>query len=247
MGTIVCGPWMVFKERVTHLRTIWVKIPSTYGGDGFSLQVMSDPFVTPWTVGVTNCRRLVVAHQPPLSMGFPRQEYWNGLLFPSPGDLPDPGIKPTSPALQADSLPLSHQGNPFWYLSVQLLSRVRLLSAPWTAAHQASMSITNSQSLPNSCPLSWWCHPTISYSVIPISSCLQSFPASRSFPKSQFFTSGGQSIGLSASASVLSMNFQDRFPLGLTGLISLQSKGLSRVSSNTTVQKHPFLGAQLSL
>ena len=244
MGTIVCGPWMVFKERVTHLRTIWVKIPSTYGGDGFSLQVMSDPFVTPWTVGVTNCRRLVVVHQPPLSMGFPRQEYWNGLLFPSPGDLPDPGIKPTSPALQADSLPLSHQGNPFWYLSVQLLSRVRLLSAPWTAAHQASMSITNSQSLPNSCPLSWWCHPTISYSVIPISSCLQSFPALRSFPKSQFFTSGGQSIGLSASASVLSMNFQDRFPLGLTGLIPLLSKGLSRVFSNTTVQKHQFFSTQ---
>ena len=93
----------------------------------------------------------MVAHQPPLSMGFPRQTYWNGLLFPSPGDLPDPGIKPTSPALQADSLPLSHQGNPFWHLSVQLLSHVQLLSdmkGAWTAAHQASLSITNSQSLP---------------------------------------------------------------------------------------------------
>ena len=93
----------------------------------------------------------MVAHQPPLSMGFPRQEYWNGLLFASPGHLPDPGIKPTSPALQADSLPLSHQGNPFWHLSVQLLSHVRLLSdmkGAWTAAHQASLSITNSQSLP---------------------------------------------------------------------------------------------------
>ena len=99
----------------------------------------------------------------------------------------------------------------------------------------------------NSCPLSWWCHPTISSSVIPFSSCLQSFPASGSFLKSQFFASGGQSIGASASASVLPMNIQDWFPLGLTGLISLQSKGLSRVFSNTIVQKYQFFGAQLSL
>ena len=97
----------------------------------------------------------------------------------------------------------------------------------------------------NSCPLSQWCHPTILSSVIPFSSCLQSFPASGSFPMSQFFTSGGQSIG--ASASVLSMNIQDWFLLGLTGLISLQSKGLSRVFSNTTVQKHQFFCAQFSL
>ena len=99
----------------------------------------------------------------------------------------------------------------------------------------------------NSYPLSWWCHPTISSSVIPFSSCFQSFPASRSVPMSQFFTSGGQSIGASASASVLPMNIQDRFPLELTSLISLQSKGLSRVFSNTTVQKHQFFSAQLSL
>ena len=99
----------------------------------------------------------------------------------------------------------------------------------------------------NSCPLSWWCHPTISSSVIPISSCLQSFPASGSFPVSQFFTSGGQSIGVSASASVLSKNIQDWFPLGLTGWVSLQSKGLSRVFSNTTVQKHQIFRAQFSL
>ena len=89
----------------------------------------------------------------------------------------------------------------------------------------------------NSCPSRWWCHPTISSSVVPFSSCLQSLPASGPFPKSQFFTSGGWSIGASASASVLSMNIQDWFPLRLTSLISLQSKGLSRVSSNTTVQK----------
>ena len=99
----------------------------------------------------------------------------------------------------------------------------------------------------NSCPLSQWCHPTISSSVIPFSSCLQSFPASGSFPMSQFFASGGQSIGASASASVLPMNIQDWFPLGLTGLISLLFKGLSRVFSSTTVQKHQFFGAQTSL
>ena len=95
----------------------------------------------------------------------------------------------------------------------------------------------------NSCPSSQWCHPIISSSVIPFSSCLQSFPASGSFPVSQFFASDSQSLGASASASVLPMNIQDWFPLWLTGLISLQSKGLSRVFSNTTVQKHQFFGA----
>ena len=96
----------------------------------------------------------------------------------------------------------------------------------------------------NSCPFSWWCHPTISSSAVPFSAHLQSFPTSRSFPMSQFFTSDGQSIG--ASASVLPMNIQNWFNLGLTGLI-LQSKGLSRVFSNTTVQKHQFFDTQLSL
>ena len=100
---------------------------------------------------------------------------------------------------------------------------------------------------PNSCPLSGWCHPTISSSVVPFSSCPQSFPASVSFQMSQPFTTGGQSIGVSASASVLPMNTQDWSPLGWTGLISLQSKGLSRVFSNTAVQKHQFFGTQLSL
>ena len=99
----------------------------------------------------------------------------------------------------------------------------------------------------NSCPSSWWCHPTISSSVVPFFSCLQSFTASGSFPRSQFFASGGQSIGVSASTSVVPMNIQDWFPLGLTGWISLQSKELSRVFSSTIVQKHQFLGAQLSL
>ena len=99
----------------------------------------------------------------------------------------------------------------------------------------------------NSCPSSRWCHPTISSFVIPFSSCLQSFPASGSFPMSQLFASGGQSIGASALASVLPMNIQDWFPLGWTGWISLQSKGLSRVFSTTTVQKHQFFSTQLSL
>ena len=95
----------------------------------------------------------------------------------------------------------------------------------------------------NPCPLSQWCHPTISSSVIPFSSCLQSFPASGSFPMSQLFASGGQSIGVLASTSVLPVNSQDWSPLGWTGWISLQFKGLSRVFSNTTVQKHQFFGS----
>ena len=99
---------------------------------------------------------------------------------------------------------------------------------------------------PNSCPLSRWCHPTIWSSVVPFSSCLQSFPASGSFQMSQIFASGGQSIGVSASTSVFTMNTQDWSPLGETSWISLQSKGLSRVFSNTTVQKHQFFGDQLS-
>ena len=99
----------------------------------------------------------------------------------------------------------------------------------------------------NSCPLSQWCHPTILSSFFPFSSCLQSFPAPGSLQTSQFFTSGGQRIGVSASASVLPMNTQGWSPLEWTGWISLQSKGLSRVFSNTTVQRHQFFGTQLSL
>ena len=110
---------------------------------------------------------------------------------------------------------------------------------PWTAAHQVSLSLSP-RVCSNSRPLCWWCQPTISSSVIHFSSRLQPFPASGSFPVSQFFVSGGQTIGVSASASVLPMNIQDWFPLGLTGLIFLPSKGLSRVLSNTTGQKYQF-------
>ena len=110
---------------------------------------------------------------------------------------------------------------------------------------QASAS-TTPRVHPNPCPLSWWCHLTISSSVVPFSSCLQSFPTSDSFQMSQRFTSGGQNIGVSASTSVFPMNTEDWSPLGWTGWISLQSKGLSRIFSNTTVQNQ-FFGTQLSL
>ena len=121
----------------------------------------------------------------------------------------------------------------WWFIfpvsSVQSLSCVWLFAAPWTAAHQASLTFTISQSLLKLMSIKSVMHPTISSSVLPFSFCFQSFPATGSFMKSQFFASGGQSIEASASASVLPMNIQDWFPLGWTGLISLQSKGLSRV------------------
>ena len=131
--------------------------------------------------------------------------------------------------------------------SVQLLSCVPLFATPWTAAWQASWSITKSQSLLKLMSIESGCHSTILSSVIPFSSYLQSFLALGSFPMSQFFASGGQSLGVSASLSVLPMNIQDWFPLGWTGWISLQSKRLSRVFSNTTVQKHQLFSTQLSL
>ena len=132
------------------------------------------------------------------------------------------------------------------FSSVQPLSCVRLFTTPWTAAHQASWPSPTPGVHSNPCPLSRWCHRPISSSVVPFS-CPQSFPASGSFQMSQLFTSDGQSTGVSASTSVLPMNTQDWSPLGWTGWISLQSKGFSRVFSNTTVQKHQFFGAQLSL
>ena len=121
--------------------------------------------------------------------------------------------------------------------SVQILSLscVWLFVTPWIAACQASLSITNTRAYSDSYPLSWWCHPTISSSVVPFSCHLQSFPMSGSYQRSQFFTSGGQ---ISASVSVLPMNIQDWFPFRWTGWISYLSKGLSWVFSNTTVQKH---------
>jgi len=142
-----------------------------------------------------------------------------------------------------EPLPLS-----IWvFSSIQWLSCVWLFVTPWTAAHQASCPSSTPRVHPNPCPSSQWCHPTISSSVVLFSFYPQSLLASGSFKMSQHFTSGGQSIGASASTSVLPMNTQDWFPLGWTGWISLQSKEFSRVFSNTTVQKHQFFGAQLSL
>ena len=133
------------------------------------------------------------------------------------------------------------------FSSVQLLSWVWLFETHVLQHARLPCSSPAPGAYSNSCPLSWWCHPTISSSVIPFSSHLQSFPASGSFPMSQFFTSGGQNIGVSASALVLPMNIHDWFSLGWSGWISLLFKGLSRVSSNTPVQMHQFFGAQLSL
>ena len=135
----------------------------------------------------------------------------------------------------------------FFSSSIQLLSHVQLFATPWTTAFQASLSITDSQSLLKLMCICQWRHPTISSSVSPFYSRLQPFPASGSFQMSQFFTSGGQSIGTPASASVLQVNIQDWFPLGWTHWISLLSRGFSRVFSNTTVQKHQFFRTQLSL
>ena len=130
--------------------------------------------------------------------------------------------------------------------SVQALSHVRLFPTSWIAARQASLSITTPGVHSDSRPSSQWCHPAISSWVVPFSSCPQSLPASESFPMSQLFTWSGQSTGVSASASFLPKKSQGWSPLEWTGWISLQSKGLSRVFSNTTVQNHQFFSAQPS-
>ena len=132
------------------------------------------------------------------------------------------------------------------YLSVQFSTVAQSCVTPWTAGCQTSCPSPTPRACSNSCPLSQWYYPTISSSVIPFSSCLQSFPASGSFQMSQFFESGGQSYRVSASASVLPMNIQDWLPSGWTGWSSLQFMELSRVFSDTTIQNHQFFGAQLS-
>ena len=192
---------------------------------------MSNSLVTPWTV----------THQAPLSMGLPKQEHWSGLPFSPSGDLCDPGIKLYLLHWQADSLPLSHQGSHEW----DLVQFIRSVMSDSLQLHESQHARPPCPSptpgvYSNSCPLSWWCHPAISSSVIHFSSCPQSLPASGSFPMSQLFIWGGQSTGVSASASVLPMNTQDWSPLVWTGWISLQSKGPSRVFSNPTVQSINF-------
>ena len=132
------------------------------------------------------------------------------------------------------------------FSSVQSLSCVWLFATLWIAAHQASLSITNSRVYSSTCPSSQWCHPATSSSVIPFSFCTQSLPESGYFPMSQLFAWGSQSIGVPSSTTILPKNTQDWSALGWTDWISLQSKGLSRVFSNTTVQKHQFFGTRLS-
>ena len=132
-----------------------------------------------------------------------------------------------------------------FHVVLKLLFPVWLFVTPWTAAHQASLFITTPRACSNSCPSNWWCYLTIS-SYIPTSPFASIFPSIRVFPVSHLFTSGGPSIGVSASTSFLTMYIQDWFPLGWTGLISLQSKGLSRDFSSTTIQKHWFFGTQPS-
>ena len=200
-------------------------------------------FASPWTV----------AHQLPLSMEFSMQEYWSGLPFPIAGDLPDPGIKPVSlasPALAGRFLTKCTTWEAQDYrLSVQFSPSV--VSHPLQPHGLQYAELPCPSPVPgtcsNSCPLSRWCHPPISSSVVPFSSCLQSFTVSGSSSRSHFFSLGGQSIAVSASVLALQMNIQDWSLLGWIGGIALQSKGLSRIFSNTTVQKHQFLSAQLSL
>ena len=218
-------------------------------------QSLSNVFVTLW----------IVACQAPLSMGFSRQEYWSRMPFPSPGDLPNTGIKPVSlvsPALagrffttkplgkselifvvdfflaaylETCSVQFSHSvmSDPLWLHRMQH-TRFR---CPSPTPRASSNSCSNSSVMPSN-------HLIL---CMPFSSCFQSCPASGAFPRSQFFISGGQSIGVSASVSVLPMNIHDWFSLGWTGWVSMQSKGLSRVFSNTTVWKHQFFSTLLSL
>ena len=209
-----------------------------------SVQLLSHVwlFATPWTA----------AQQAPLSMEFTGQQYSSVLPFPSPGDLPDPGIELTSFNIACISMQglyhYHHLGSPHFSNQFTSVAQSCPTLQPQEPQHARPPGPSPTPWVyPNSCPLSHWCHPTISSSVIPFSSCPQSFPAWGSFPMSQLFASGGQSIGVSDSTSVLPMNIQDWSHLGLTGWISLQSKGLSRVFSNTTVQRHQFFSAQLSL
>ena len=185
-----------------------------------------------------------VAHQAPLTMGFSRQEHWSRLPLPTPGDLPNPEIEPNSTGrfftTEVPGKPLLGIST-FKFYSIQFSQfssfiPVQFFVTPWTVACQASLSITNCQSLPKPMSMSQWCHPAMSSSVVPFSSCLQYFPASGSFQVSQLFASGDQIIGVSASTSVLPMNGQDWFPLGWTGWISLLSKTLGSQESSPALR-----------
>ena len=187
--------------------------------------------------------------------GIFHQEYWSGAPLPSPTRVVSYSfLQEIFQAWNTGLLhcswifyQLSHQGNPTMASLLLFSSSVVSDSLRPNELQHTRLPCPSPSpgACSNSCPSSYWCHPTISSSVVPFSSHLQSFPASGSFPMNQFFTSGRQSIA--ASASVLPMNIQDWFPLGWTGLISLLSKGLSRIFSNPTVQEHQFFGTQPSL
>ena len=199
-------------------------------------------FVAPWAV----------AHQAPLSVGFSRQEYWRELPRPPLGDFSDPGIKPvslTSPALAGRFFTTSATWEAWEksFSSVQFSSVAHPCPTPWTAAHQASLSFTNSWSLLKLMSIESVMPSNQSPSVIPFSSHLQSFPASGSFPVSQFFVPGGQSIGVSASASVFPMNIQDWFPLGWTGIDLLAVQGTLKSPPNSQHKSYQFFSVQPSL
>ena len=182
--------------------------------------------VTPWTI----------AYQAPPSLGFSRREYWSGLPLPSPPVIWEANLYEWIDSLASDLWVQFSHSVVFDSLQPRGLQHARPpCPSPTPGAY------------PNSCPSHQWCHPTISSSVLPFSSHLQSFPASGSFQMSWLFIPSGRSIGVSVSTSVLPMNTQDWSPLGWTGWISLQFKGLSRVFSYTTVKKHQFFSAQLSL
>ena len=176
-------------------------------------------------------------------MGFFRQEYWSGLPFSSPGDLPDSGTESVSPALACEFFTAEPPGYQFSHSLVSDSLRPYGFSTPAFPVHHQLPELTQIHA--------HWVgdaiQPSHPLSEKPFSFHLQSFPASGSFQMSQFFASGGQSIGVLTSTSVLPMNIQNWFPLGWTSWISLQSKGFSRIFSNTMVQKHQFFGTQLSL
>jgi len=191
------------------------------------------------------------AYQAPPSMGFSRREHWSGVPLPSPTSGKSWGNLILESLVYTALLWTYH--NSFWkkkspFSSVQFSCSVMSDSLrPHELQHTRPPCPSSTPGVhSNSCPSSWWCHPAIWSSVVPFSSCPQSLPASESFPMSQLFEWGGQSIGVSALASVLPKNTQDWSPLDWTGWISLQSKGLSRVFSNTTVQKHQLFSTQVS-
>ena len=195
--------------------------------------------VTPWLLCLAPC-------QAPLLMGFSRQEYWSVLPFLLQGILPthksNPGLLHGRKILYQ----LSYEANPC-LVQFSSVAQSCLTLQPHEPQHTRPPCPSPTPGVhSNSCPSSRWCNPAISSSVVPLSSCPQSLPASESFPMSQLFAWGGQSTGVSALASFLPKNTQDWSPSEWTGWISLQSKGLSRVFSNTTVQKHQFFGTQLS-